>query len=140
MSVTIGGTAFVYDPAYKSHTFKAGMNLATATGMTAGDTLTITSTTGTTSGVSYAQGFNTAGLKTKLDGYAAALDTAIAAGPSGVGLADVVGGQAITAQAIPTGGLRQVSLPYTSSVQKTITGNLPDGYRTSLRVLSLIHI
>lgn len=131
VAVTIGGVEYVYDPAYKPHAFKAGLNLTTATGMTAGDTLTISSSTGTTSGVSFAQSFGYGVLSGKLAGYANSLDTAIV---QGSGIADVVGGQTITSQSVPSGGLRQISLPYTSTVQKTITGSLPDAYRTSLRV------
>ncbi|HEX3365615.1 RHS repeat-associated core domain-containing protein [Phenylobacterium sp.] len=137
VSVVIQGVTYVYDPAYKDHTFTTGLNLGTATGMTSGTMIGLGATSGTTSGIGYVQAIpNTtlSGVTADLNTYAAALDTALSTSLPTAGVADIVGGQAINTQAIPPGGLRQLSLPYTTNVLRTITGDLPDQYRTSLRV------
>jgi len=134
VSVVISGVSYVYDPAYKDHTFKAGLNLATATGMAIGATLTPSAFVYTYATIPYVSNYNAAALKTSLDGYANALEAYVNTNAPSAGLADVVGGKAINAQAIPAGGLRQVSLPYTASVLRTITGEMPDQYRAKLTI------
>jgi RHS repeat-associated protein len=134
VSVVIGGVSYLYDPAYKDHTFKAGLNLATATGITSGMATGISASSGTTSGVSYISSYGAGTLASNLATAATTLETAInTSAPSG-GMADVVGGKAINAQAIPNGGLRQLSLPYTTNVQRTISGEMPNQYRVKLTI------
>jgi len=134
VSVVIGGVSYVYDPAYKDHTFKAGVNLATATGMTSGMANGVSASSGSASGVAYVSGYATGTLNTNLATYANNLETHINANIASGGLADVVGGKAINAQAIPSGGLRQLNLPYTTNVQRTIAGEMPNQYRAKLRI------
>jgi len=137
VSVVIQGVSYVYDPAYKDHAFTTGLNLATATGMTTGTMIGLSATSGTVLGVGYVAAIpntTSSGVTYDLNTYAASLDTAISTSLPAAGVADIVGGQAINAQTIPSGGLRQLSLPYTANVLRTITGDLPDQYRTSLRV------
>ncbi|WP_397402187.1 RHS repeat-associated core domain-containing protein [Phenylobacterium sp.] len=132
VSVVIVGVSYLYDPAYKDHTFKAGLNLATATGITSGMATGISASSGTTSGVSYISSYGAGTLASNLATAATTLETAInTSAPSG-GMADVVGGKAINAQVIPAGGLRQLSLPYTTNVQRTISGEMPNQYRVKL--------
>jgi hypothetical protein len=50
------------------------------------------------------------------------------------GMIDLVGGRRIAPVYVPEGGFRQTSAPYTASVVRTITGNIPDQYRTSMTV------
>lgn len=131
--VTIQGSAYVFDPAYKPHTFKAGIDLATATGMSSGQVMSeATNSSGVDSGVNWAfsHNFNT----TTLGAFAPALESTLASTLPAASLADVVGGQAITPAVIPVGGLRQSSLPYTSNSPRVYTGGLPDQYRTRLQV------
>jgi len=137
VAATINSVEYVFDPAYKGHSFKTGLNLTTATGLTTGEALTAASTgttDGTASGVNYTLNLNASSLTTKLNSYATSLETAVAAVTPTPSIADVVGGQTVTATSTPANGLRQVSLPYTSSVLRTITGNVPDQYRTQLTV------
>lgn len=131
--VTIQGVGYFFDPAYKPHTFKAGLNLATATGMSSGQVMSeATNYTAVDSGVTWAYGhqFNT----TTLNGFAPALEATLAASAPAASLADVVGGQSITPAAIPVGGLRQLALPYTHNTQRTYGAGMPDQYRTRLQV------
>ena len=133
--VNISGTNYVFDPAYKPHTFKAGVNLATAAGLTAGEPLTQASTgmtSGTASTVPYVRSLNAGLLNTKLQTYGTNLLTYIQTNYPAGEIEDIVGGSEIVAD--PTASLRQTSLPYTSTTQRTWTGNIPDQYRTSLRV------
>ncbi|WP_340643885.1 RHS repeat-associated core domain-containing protein [Phenylobacterium sp.] len=137
VATTIASVEYVFDPAYKPHTFKAGLNLTTAAGMTTGEALTQASTSttdGTASGVSYTQYVNASALNTKLTAYATALQTTLQATTPTPSMSDVVGGQAITPATIPSAGLRLISLPYTSSVLRTISGDVPNQYRTGLTV------
>jgi RHS repeat-associated protein len=134
VSVVISGVSYLYDPAYKDHTFKAGLNLATATGMASGMAMAVSAPSGTELGVSYIRGYGTGTLATNLATSAANLEASIAANAPSGGLADVVGGKSINAQAIPSGGLRQVSLPYTTNVFRTISGEMPNQYRAKLTI------
>lgn len=134
VAVTLSGVTYLYDPAFKDHTFKAGINLGTATGMSSGAVMGTSATTGTVSGVASLASFSTSTLSTNLTAYSTNLETAIDAMSPAAGMADVVGGKSINPQALPQGGLRQLSLPYTTNVLRTISGEMPDQYRTKLRV------
>lgn len=136
VSVVIGGVSYVYDPAYKDHSFKTGVSLATATGMPAGMAMAITASSGTSGGVPvpYVNSYAATTLNSNLTTYANNLEAYIDANVASGGMADVVGGKTINAQAISSSGLRQLTLPYTANVLRTISGELPDQYRTKLRV------
>lgn len=136
VSVVIGGTTYLFDPAYKPSTQIAGINLTTAAGMTSGEALTQAgsgSTTGQESGVDYVKNLNTEQLEAKLATYAAGIQAAIDAAPVG-DMDNIVGGQEIVRYETPTGGLRQTALPYTATQQKVWSGRIPNQYRASLRV------
>ncbi|MDZ4372181.1 MAG: hypothetical protein U1C74_12255, partial [Phenylobacterium sp.] len=134
VSVVIGGVSYVYDPAYKDHTFKSGMNLATATGLSSGMATGISASSSSQSGVPYVSAYNVATLVSNLGTAASTLETYINTNAPSGDIADVVGGQAIIPQAIPGGGLRQTSLPYTSNALRTISGEMPDQFRAKLRI------
>jgi RHS repeat-associated protein len=121
VAVTIGGVEYVFDPSVKIHTFTAGLNLATVAGMTSGQIISDTST-------------YIGDLPVYAETYFNNLTTYIKNNLPAAGLREVVGGKVITPVIIPNGGLRQASLPYTSNVLRTITGAMPDQYRTSLQV------
>jgi len=139
VTVTIGGTDYVFDPAFKSHDHHAGLNLATTASMTSGEALTAaggtTGTEGTSGSVSYVQGFNISALNTKVAGYGTAILTTVAAHPE-YHMEDVVSGETIHRYETPqTTGLRQTSVSgYTLSSSHTWTGGVPDQYRTTLEV------
>ncbi|MEJ1962983.1 MAG: RHS repeat-associated core domain-containing protein [Gammaproteobacteria bacterium] len=139
VSVSIGGATYVFDPSYKPHTFKPGVNLATAAGLTTGQTMTQAGsgmTSGTAAGgtVSYSVNLGAEALNTTLQTYGTNLLTYIQNNLPAGELEDLIGGASIDRQVIPEDGLRQTSLPYTSSVQRTWAGEIPDQFRTSLNV------
>ena len=138
VAVTISGTQYLFDPSYKSHTWKAGINLASAAGMTIGQPLTQATSgmdTGTLSGVNYVHALNQIALNTQLNTYASNLLTYLQSNNLAAShLQDIVSGGIINGYVSPPGGLRQTSLPYTSSVQHSWSGDIPDQYRTTLGV------
>jgi RHS repeat-associated protein len=137
VSVHIGSSDYVFDPAYKPHDVITGINLNTATGLTAGQALsnaTSGMSSGTNSGVGYVRTLNAASLNSTLQGYGANLLSYINTNAPAAELDQIVGGSRIHRYEIPSGGLRQTTLPYTSSTQHTWTGGVPDQYRTTLRV------
>src|SRR3569833_2760073 len=139
VTVTIGGTDYVFEPAFKRHDHNAGLNLATTASMTSGEALTAagctTGTEGTSGAVSYVQGFNASALNTKVSSYGTAILTTVAAHPE-YHMADVVSGEPINRYETPqTTGLRQTSVSgYTLSSSHTWTGGVPNQYRTTLEV------
>lgn len=134
VAVTISGVTYLYDPAYKDHSFKTGLDLATATGFSSSTALNAGAITGAQSGIAYVSTYNESAVTGALVTATNNLESAIATSAPAGGLRDVVGGRVINPQTIPTGGLRQLALPYTTNVQRTVSGDLPDQYRTKLRV------
>ncbi len=130
-----------FDPSYKAYTVKSGRNLTSDAGLTAGQALTqatagYTSAVDSGSGVGYVRSLNASALTTQLQQYAASLQAQINSNVSAGEPRDLVGGRTITRFDPPAGqpGLRQASIPFSPAVQRTWTGNIPDQYRTSLRV------
>lgn len=137
VSVTIGGTAYLFDPAYKGHVFKTGVaNLNTTAAVTPGDTLADAAPVGagTESTVSYIENVNAEAIEANLTTSAGAVQTYIDTNVPAGEVEDIVGGQKITRYDAPPTGLRQTVLPYTATLQKTWTGNIPNKYRTALTV------
>ncbi|UTP39762.1 hypothetical protein M9M90_00880 [Phenylobacterium sp. LH3H17] len=132
--VTIQGVGYFFDPSYKPHTFKTGIDLAAATGLTTGQVMSVTGYSGTQSGVSFGHTYDNATVKSTVAGYAAAIETSLAANAPAAGLSDVVGGQSITPATLPVGGLRQLALPYTHNTQRTYGAGVPNQYRTKVQV------
>ena len=145
VQATIGGTNCIFDPSYKAHIWKTGINLTTATGLSTGAPLSQASSgmsSGTTSGVNYVTNLNSENLNSTLASYASNVlgyltsntvsgtTTPLYAGQ----LEDIIGGGVIIPYVSPSGGLRQTTLPYASSVAHGWSGNIPDQYRTTLRV------
>jgi RHS repeat-associated protein len=144
LSVSIGGSNFVFDPAYKTHTFKAGIDLVAATQLQAGQALTAATTgmdaSAVPSGgvnVPYVHNLNASSLNSTIQTYGVKLLGYIRANYAAGEIEDIVGG----AQIVPytDGPLRQAQLPYPgSAVQRTwsptLTGGIPDVYRTTLHV------
>jgi RHS repeat-associated protein len=135
-----GSSTYLFDPSYKPHTFKTGINLATAASLTSGQAMTQVATgmtSGTASTVPYVVNLGSEALNTTLQGYATNLLTQINTNYQSAEIEDLVGGAAITPFVAPPGGLRQTSLPYTANALRTwtSTNDVPDIYRTSLRVV-----
>jgi RHS repeat-associated protein len=139
---------YLFDPSYKPYNFTAPINLATAAGLTSGQAAAAAISAGagyttgaSASGVNYVIGLNGAALTTTLNAYAGGLQSYIQNNNSVAGvplvsgkIIDLVGGREISRYITPTGGLRQTTLPYTSIVTRTWTGNIPDQFRTLLTV------
>lgn len=144
VSVGIGSNTYLFDPSYKPYTFRAGANLWAAAGMTTGEALAqaVTGvTTGSDSGVGYVQNINTEALNAKLINYASNIQSYIQSQNSAAGIPlasgqvkDLVGGGDIQYFAAPPGGQRLTVLPYPTVPAYNWSGDIPDQFRTSLRV------
>lgn len=138
--VSTGGK--LYDPAYKKHIFKSAIDLAAAMGCgtaaspTCGSTiLGLVPATTSVSGVQRVTNVPEASINTQLKTYAVNLQNWIqnysATNNTVLQLDDVIGGKVIDRNASFTAG---ANLPYVSSVQYSWSGDIPDQYRTTLRV------
>lgn len=131
-----------FDPAYKTHVFKSGsVDLGTAmqwnetqfladaqNGMTSGTA----QASGTTVAAPYVAHVNETKVRDDLTTYSTNLLTYLKANASTLELRDMIGGAVIQPQYAQ---IRQAStLPYATSVKRTWTGNIPDKYRTKLRI------
>ncbi|PLX61400.1 DUF6531 domain-containing protein, partial [Sedimenticola selenatireducens] len=132
VKVNIGGTNYYFDPSFKSHTHKTGINLASASGYNASTYLSA-ARSGATINTNYAQGINRTNIRNNLTTYANNLATYLRSNkPAGV-LDDVLGGKTITPHS--GGNLRQTTLPYQdTSVALTEWVNIPSNYSPTLRI------
>ncbi|VTU36699.1 Cell wall-associated polypeptide CWBP200 [Variovorax sp. PBL-H6] len=129
----INGSWYVFDPSYKPHTFKSGIDLASSA-TTGYDAATYQSSaqSGATITADYVQNLNRANIRNNLNSYATKLATYLRANKPAGTLDDVLGGKTITPF---YGALRQTSLPY----QNTAWGSeelaeLPAYMKPTLRV------
>ncbi len=127
-----------YDPAVKTHTLKAGLtNIASimGCGSSCGTDVVNAAFTGASHGTDsigeYAQNINETALGTELKDQAVNLQNYIEANMPAAELEDVIGGELIDLDNMPTPAS---TLPYSSSVQRTWTGDIPDQYRTRFGV------
>ena len=138
----ISGTDYVFDPAYKPYSVKAGADVRTIAGLTTGQPLRDASSgiqTGVASGVNYVRSLNAADLNSRIQTAANNLQThvdtlqVVVDGRTQSGeIDDLIGGRQIVE--IPTStALRQTALPYSSSVTHS-WANVPDAYRASVTV------
>ena len=128
----INGSWYVFDPSYKPHTFKSGIDLASsATGYDAANYLA-SAQSGATVAADYVQNINRTNIRFNLDKYAGFLATYLRTNKPAATLDDVIGGKTI----VPFYGvLRQTALPY----QDTAWGSeelaeLPAYMKPTLRV------
>lgn len=138
VEATIGGQAYVFDPSYKPHTWKTGVNLLSAMSYTTGSAFTA-ATSGTFTSGTETQGATSAnwiknlgpvGIKALSQNLLNYLRTNLPLAE----IEDVVGGGTIIRVMVPSGGFRATSLPYPASASRTWTGDIPDQYRTFLGV------
>jgi RHS repeat-associated protein len=122
--VNIGGTWYAYDPSFKTYSGPTPVNLISASGFTSGASASAAASgmsSGSTSGVNYIQNVNEGSLKTT--GTVQAYDTD-----------QVTGVTKIQQVWAPTGGWRNSTPPgYTTGSSITVTGDIPDQYRTQLK-------
>ncbi|MFA7340987.1 MAG: RHS repeat-associated core domain-containing protein [Candidatus Obscuribacterales bacterium] len=131
VDVTGAGNWYVFDPAFKSHTFTAGVDLATITGFNATNFQNSVMSGATVTADSF-QNVNTANLNSEMVTLNDNLITWISANKPDATLKDLIGGKDI----IPvTGVVRNTSLPYQdSSVTPTEWTVIPNAYKTTFRV------
>ncbi|MEZ4488774.1 MAG: RHS repeat-associated core domain-containing protein [Cyanobacteriota/Melainabacteria group bacterium] len=129
--VDIGGTWYAFDPSYKEYSEVSGINLETATGYNA-TTFESSCLSGATVTSDYVKDVNTANMTTELDAMADSLRTWIANNNPEATVQDLIGGREIVPE---TGVIRDSSLSYeNSSVTPTVWTNIPNTYKTTLRV------
>jgi RHS repeat-associated protein len=130
----------LYDPSFKSHVLAAGIDIPSAMGCGTAASPTcgvnMTSSAGgtpgtTTQGYASLSGMNTTALESWLTARATSVQSQIQ-GINRIAYAqDIVGGPRLVPAAVTAGA----SLPYTvGSVMTSTTGDLPDIFRTTLRV------
>jgi RHS repeat-associated protein len=145
VEAALGGTKYQFDPAYKPHTFKDGVDLAAAASLTPGQALAAASggsDSGSADVVPYVRQLNTTALEARLTQYATGVQGKIENDLAAGSVEDLIGGKTIIRSTRPSGGWKQVNLPYPTTVFRTIavgdadipSGNLPNVFRTSLRV------
>jgi RHS repeat-associated protein len=133
--VQISGTWYVFDPSFKPQSFAARRNLETDSGFTSGAPATQAGTgisSGTSSGLAYISNVNTGNLDSYLAARSTALLGTLTANAYAADMRDVVGGPEVIPVYAPAGGFRSTTTPYTSAVSHTITGDIPDQYRTGM--------
>jgi RHS repeat-associated protein len=136
--VTAGGTS-LYDPAYKEHDIVSGLSLATlrtAMGCTSGDCASAVETQmgGTAVSISSVSGLkdlSETSVATKLMSYSDTLLDDLRANHDEKSIEEIIGAREIDLSALPA---TATTLPYTSSIEHTWTGDIPNQYRTRLRV------
>jgi RHS repeat-associated protein len=133
VSVSINGTAYVFDPAFKAHTYKTGIvsNLPGIMGYSqaqfvADGNATVTSTT--------VQNVNRTALRSDLATYAGNLASYIRTNLPAAGVSDVVGGGTIVPTPFANGHtVRQTTNP-NQSAAPTAWASIPSEYYATLSV------
>jgi RHS repeat-associated protein len=139
--VQIGGIWYVFDPSFKALSFAARRNLETDSGFTSG-TAAAQAGTGITSGSSSGQAYvaqvNAGALDTYLAARSNALLGTLTTNAFAADMREVVGGPLIVPAYRPAGGFRATATPYSSVASHTITGDVPDQYRTGLQIAASV--
>jgi RHS repeat-associated protein len=131
VKVTINGTDYVFDPAFKTHTLIQPVNLSTAMGYNQADVLNASMTGASLNGTAI-QNLNRQNLQATLQQYAGNLVNFIKTNKPAARLEDIIGGKTI--QPVPAGSpVRQTALPYQASVIEEWT-DIPDTYKCALRI------
>ncbi|WP_256077337.1 RHS repeat-associated core domain-containing protein [Massilia sp. YIM B04103] len=131
VKVNIGGTNYYFDPSYKPHAIKSGIDVAAAAGYNAASFMS-SATAGATVTADYVQGINRNNVRSSLTGYASNLAAYLRTNKPAGTLDDAIGGLSITPH---SGALRQASLPYQdTSVALTEWTDIPANYKPTLRV------
>lgn len=137
VSATISGTAYVFDPSYKPHTLKSGLNVPTIANYSQTTFLErsrIGSTSSPTPTPIWVQGLNRTNIRADLSSMAVSLSNHVRQNlPNGT-IDDLVGGRTITPKA--AGNLRQTSLAYqvSSPAPVVLADAAIDAYRPTLQV------
>jgi YD repeat-containing protein len=136
VKVSINGTAYVFDPAFKSHTWKAGMvsSLASIMGYSKSQfTADAGSPTITSNSI---QGVNRVNLRNDLTAYSNNLASYIRSSQPSAGVSDIVGGGTIVPSSFTiTSGqtVRQTTNPNQGGTPTEYT-SIPSGYFATLSI------
>ncbi len=145
-SITLGhiwvsANGKLYDPAFKQHTFKAGIDIPAAMGCgtaaspTCGSSIVSAALTGATqgtfAGVPYIQNVSESSVSAQLNAFAVSFENYVKATNRTALLSDLIGGQERDLAFQPVAA---VTLPYAASSTVTWSGDIPDQYRSSIRI------
>ncbi len=133
VKVNIGGTNYVFDPAKKTYSSIAGMNLATALSYNQ-TTFMSNATSGATVNANYVQNLNRANIRSDLGTFTTNLINYIKANKPDATLEDVIGGKTI----VPVvGPVRNTSLSYLrpGTTPTTWSTDIPTSYYATLHVM-----
>ena len=131
--VTISGTTYAFDPAFKTHSVTAGIDTGAAMGLNATTLLTGAITGASTAidnGTPRVSGLNRTSLRTTLGTYATNLLSYLKTTLPNGSIDNVLGGRSIVAQSAAP--IRQASLPYQTSVLAQFAGDVPPSLRTQV--------
>jgi len=133
VKVDIGSSEYHFDPGFKPHTRKTGIDLALASGYDASAYLS-EARSGATITSDYVQHINRTNVRNRLNTYATNLADTLRANKPAATLDDAIGGKRI----VPHDGtaLRQTELPYQddSVTPEVWTGEIPASYKPTLQI------
>jgi YD repeat-containing protein len=130
VEVRIDGTDYVFDPAFKVHTVRTGIDLGAAMGYDR-QSLLGSALAGATVTSNSVQSLNDANLRLALDGFAANLADVIRNDHPGATIDEIIGGREILP---PVEAPRQTSVPGQQAVFEQWAGEIPAAFRACLRV------
>ena len=126
--VTIGGTDYAFDPSIKTYTTRAPIGWQSAMGYNQATLLAAGGGTGTTTTTGYVD----ATFRNQLNAYRASVEASLAANADGKRADAAIGGRDIVAH--PSSENRRTSLPYVLASDRTWAGQVPDAFRSSIKV------
>ena len=136
--VQVGGTWYAFDPSIKALTPSPGRNLIAGSGLVAGQPAAQAasgSDTGSQAGSTYIHNASQTNLDSYLTARGTQLQGDLTTNAPDLETADVVGLMTIIPQYMPDGGWRNTTPPgYVTGASTTITGDIPDQYRATLKV------
>jgi len=127
-----GGT-YQFDPSFKPYSHKAGIDVASAMGLQAGQAAgAAAATVSRSSDGKTVTNYSNAGVAGVVQSYADTLRNRLQnTDLQGANLGDVIGGDVLVPVARPVGGWRQASLPYVGASRAT-WADIPNQFRTVL--------
>ncbi|MET3228371.1 UNVERIFIED_ORG: RHS repeat-associated protein [Burkholderia sp. 1263] len=133
VKANLGGTWYTFDPSYKPHTVKSGVDLSVAAGYNAA-TFQTNATAGATVTPDLVRGLNRAGIRSDLQTASTNLVNWIRKNKPTATLSDIIGGKAITP--FYGGVVRQTQNPLQdTSWNAEEWTDIPIGYKPTVRVL-----
>ena len=125
---TIGGTDYAFDPSLKTYTTQPGVSWQSAMAYSQSGLLAAGGGSGTTTTTGYVDST----FRNQLNTYRSNVEATIASSADGKRADFVIGKRDIVVH--PAGENRRTSLPYAVSADRTWTGQIPDPFRSSMKV------